>query len=78
VYSLILSAQTHVDYGVGFRFLQAPTQSEEVRRQGMQRITVTAYMLYLDLLRMTGAHLGQPPLQTLGRFDELLKRHLTS
>jgi hypothetical protein len=78
VYSLILSAQTHVDYGVGFRFLQAPTPDVEVRRQGMQRIMITAYMLYLDLLRMTGAHLGQPPVQTLDRFGELLKEHLAS
>ena len=79
VYSLVLSAQTHVDYGVAFRFLQPPTPDAGVRTQeGMQRIMVTAYMLYLDLLRMTGTHLGQPPAQTLERFDDMLRRHLDS
>ena len=76
VYSLILSAQTHVDYGVGFRFLQAPTPDVGVRRQGMQRIMITAYMLYLDLLRMTSTHLGQPAAESLLRFDDMLRKHL--
>ena len=77
VYSLVLSAQVHVDYGVAFRFLQPPAPDAGVRTQeGVRRIMITAYMLYLDLLRMTSTHLGQPPAQSLVRFDDMLTKHL--
>lgn len=77
VYAFVLSAQVHVDYGVAFRFLQPPTSdAEEETHEGMHRITITAYMLYLDLLKMTSAHLGEPPAQSLVRFDDMLRKHL--
>jgi hypothetical protein len=77
VYSLILSAQTHVGYSVAFRFLQPLEPDARARTQeGMHRIIITAYMLYLDLLRMTSKHLGQPPAQSLVRFDDMLRKHL--
>jgi len=77
LYALLLSAQTHVNYGVAYRFLQPPAPDATARvQEGMDRITITAYMLYLDLLRMTSTHLGQPPAQSLVRFDVMLKKHL--
>lgn len=77
VYSLVLSAEIHVGYGVAFRFLQPPAPDAGARRQeDMHRIMVTAYMLYLDLLRMTSTHLGRPPAQSLVRFDHMLRKHL--
>jgi hypothetical protein len=79
VYALVLSGQIHVDYNVAFRFLQPPAPDALARTQeGMHRIMITAYMLYLDLLRMTSAHLGRPPAQSLVRFDGMLKKHLDS
>jgi len=79
VYALVLSGQTHVDYSVAFRFLRPPTPDAGARAQeGMHRIMITAYMLYLDLLRMTSTHLGQPPAESLSPFDDLLSKHLSS
>lgn len=76
VYSLVLSAQIHVDFGVAFRFVQPPTPDTlQQRNESMYRIVITAYMLYLDLLKMTSAHLGQPPAESLAPFDDVLAKH---
>jgi hypothetical protein len=77
LYSFLLSEQVHVGAGVTFRFLQAPTpDTVERSAERMHKIVLTAYMLYLDLLRMTSTHLGQPPAQSLVPFDDTLRKHL--
>ena len=77
VYALLLSGQIHVDYSVAFRFLQPPAPDAWARRQeSMHRIMITAYMLHLDLLKMTSTHLGQPAAESLLRYDDMLRKHL--
>lgn len=76
LYSLLLSEQVHLGAAVTFRFLQPPTPDAVVAGAGrMHKILLTAYWLYLNLLRMTSAHLGQPPAESLVRFDRILAKH---
>jgi hypothetical protein len=76
LYSLLLSEQVHVGAGVTLRFVQPPTpDTVEGRDERMHKIVLTAYRLYLDLLKMTSAHLGQPPAESLAQFDEVLAKH---
>jgi hypothetical protein len=76
VYSFLLSAQVHVGFGVTLPFVQPPIpDTVQARAEGMHRVVITAYMLYLDLLRMTSAHLGRPSSESLAPFDDVLAKH---
>ena len=75
LYGFLFSERAHVGVRATFHFLLDPNPDTlEARQLHMEKVLLTALALYLDLLKMTAAHLGRPDTQSLAKFDTVLEQ----
>lgn len=71
LYGFLLSDEVHVGAKATFRRVwEAPLDSPEHRADTMQKILLTTYSLYLDLLKLGNEHLGRPGRRELQQLAE--------